>query len=86
MYSSARPVLHRHIELHRFTLTMNLQRHLVAGISTRGQEIGKVKLLIKRINVVTILIEIEVANGRDEYRPLAGRLSQPRVARLNPVT
>ena len=46
-----------------FTLAMNLQRYLVAGKGARGQEISKVELLIKRIDVVTILIKIEVANG-----------------------
>src|SRR5256885_16999625 len=56
-------MLHCDIELHRFTLSMNLQRYLVAGKGARGQEISKVELLIKRINVVTILINIEVANG-----------------------
>jgi len=56
-------MLHCDIELHRFTLSMNLQRYLVAGKGARGQKISKVELLIKRINVVTILIDIEVANG-----------------------
>src|SRR5437762_13331080 len=56
-------MLHCDIELHRFTLSMNLQRYLVAGKGACGQEISKVELLIKRINVVTILINFEVANG-----------------------
>src|SRR2546421_8062057 len=66
-------MLHCDIELHRFTLSMNLQRYLVAGKGARGQEISKVELLIKRINVVTILIDIEVANGGLNITPfLAG--------------
>ena len=44
---------------------MNLHRHLVAGIGVRGQKISELNLLINRIDVVTILIEIEVADCRD---------------------
>ena len=59
-------MFHHYVELHRFALTMNFQQYLVAGINTRGQEIGEVKLLINWITVVAVLIEIEVANGSDD--------------------
>src|SRR6476620_9665518 len=44
---------------------MNLHRHLVPGIGVRGQEISELNLFINRIHVVTILIEIEVADCSD---------------------
>src|SRR5437762_13337896 len=76
-------MLHCDIELHRFTLSMNLQRYLVAGKGARGQEISKVKLLIKRIEVVTILIKIEVANGGENIAFLQAGLLH-RAPRFDP--
>src|SRR5207237_10856128 len=76
-------MLHCDIELHRFTLTMNLQRHLVACISARGQVSSEVELLINGIDVVAVVIEIEIADGGEDIAFLQAVFLH-RATRLDP--
>jgi len=56
---------------------MNLHRHLVAGIGARGQKISELNSSYKRDRLVTILIEIEVADCRDNIGAFSQDAAKP---------
>ena len=52
---------------------MNLERHRVAGKGARGQEISELDLAVKWIDVVSVLVELDFADCRDDIAVLQAR-------------
>ena len=55
-----------HIQLHRLAIALNLERHGIARIRVRGDQIRELDFPVKRIDVVSVLIDVIVTDrGHD---------------------
>ena len=72
----------RHIQLHRLTLTVNLKWNSFPGISPHGEQDGEVNFLVKRIDIISVLIEFRIANCGNDITNLQASLLDRR-ARLD---
>ena len=72
----------RHIQLHRLTLTVNLKWNSFPGISPHGEQVGEVNFLVKRIDIISVLIEFRVADCANDITNMQASLLD-RCARLD---
>ena len=55
-----------HVQLHRFAVTLNVERNNIAGVRVRCQQIRELDLAVKRIHVVAVLINVVISDrGHD---------------------
>src|SRR5262249_38980840 len=60
----------RDFQLHRLAFTLNLKWNDVAGVGMRADEIRELDLAVERIDIVSVLIDLVIANGGDNVADL----------------